>query len=140
MNCGVVVLMQTAVIPTSAILASPVAVNLMTLPAGSKIVRIFVDVTVALVTATNCGLTIGQVGGAANTILATFNTGTGIARVTQATVDSAMAIVLCNNVGTVDLTLTATPTAATASATAGTIIVSVQYIQRAVDGTVAAVA
>lgn len=140
MNCGVVELAQSATITAAQMLTAPAAVNLFTLPAGAKITRIFFDVTVAITTATNVGITLGNVGGAANTVLTTFNTGTSVARVTQATVDAAMVIPICNNIGTADLTITATPTAATGNAAAGSIVVTIQYMQRFADGTTAAVA
>ena len=89
MNSGLVELVQVATIPAAAILTSPAAVNLFTLPAGSKVTGFQVEVTVAFTTATNCGLTLGQVGGAANTFVTTFNTGATVGRVAQATVDTA---------------------------------------------------
>ena len=139
MNCGVVELCQTATLAFGTILASPAAVNLFTLPAGAKINDFLIEVTTALVTATNCGIVIGK-SGTANFFMTTLNTGTSAVRVPPTTVAAALVVAECNNIGTADITLTATPTAATADATAGSIIVTVRYLQRSAAGSAAAVA
>jgi hypothetical protein len=132
-NAGLVMLTQTAVIPATAILTAPAAVALFTLPAGSKILRFRVEVIVALTTATNCALTIGTAG-TANLYATTFNTGATSNVTTQATVDAAMVVAQTDNIGTTDVTLYATPTAATGNAAAGSISITVQYIQRTSAG------
>lgn len=134
MNSGLVELVQTATIPFTAILASPAAVNLFTLPAGAKITDFLIEVTVAITTATNCGITIGKVGGTANFFMTTLNTTASVVRVPPTTVAAAMVANQCNNIGTSDVTLTATPTAAGADAAAGSIVVSVRYVQRDLNG------
>lgn len=139
MNAGLVELVQTATLPFGVILASPAAVNLFTLPAGAKITDFLIEVTTALVTATNCGIVIGKAG-TANFFMTTLNTGTSVVRVPPTTVAAAMVANQCNNIGTSDVTLTATPTAATGDATAGSIVVTVRYIQRNADGTATAAA
>jgi len=139
MNCGLVELCQTATLPATTILASPAAVNLFTLPAGAKITDFLIEVTTALTTATNCGIVIGK-SGTANFFMTTLNTGTSVVRVPPTTVAAAMVADKCNNIGTADITLTATPTAATGDAAAGVIVVTVRYVQRFADGTTAAVA
>ena len=135
-NVGVVELVQFASITSAQILTAPAAVTIATLPAGSKITSIDVDVTTALVTATNCGITIGLSGGSASYFCATFNTGTTAVRVSPATIAAAMVGSTCDNVGTSDVVVTATPTAATSNATAGAITITIKYIQRNSDGTV----
>jgi hypothetical protein len=133
-NAGLVVLSQTASIAFGAIKTSPTAQALFTLPAGSKIVRFNVEVTTALTTATNCGVVIGT-SGTSNLYLTTFNTGATAVKVSTATVDAQLQVAQTNNIGTADVTLYGTFTAATADATAGAIVVTVEYIQRLSDGT-----
>ena len=135
MNCGVMELCQSATIPVTAILASPAAVNLFTLPAGAKITDFLIEVTTALTTATNCGIVIGKAG-TANFFMTTLNTGTSVVRVPPTTVAAAMVADKCNNIGTSDVTLAATPTAATGDAATGEIVVTVRYIQRTASGSV----
>ena len=132
-NVGLVQLTQTAVIPYTAITTTPAAVALFTLPAGSKILKFRVEVITALATATNCGLTIGT-SGTANLYATTFNTGATSNVTAQATVDAAMVVAQTDNIGTTDVTLYATPTAAIGNATAGSISITVEYIQRTSAG------
>jgi hypothetical protein len=135
-NTGLPVLTQSATIPFSAMTTSPTAQTLCTIPAGSKILRVNVEVVTAITggSVTNVGLTIGKSGGTANQYVTTFNTGTSAAKVTQATIDTALQVAETNNVGTVDVTLTGTFTAAGGNPTAGSTVVTVEYIQRGSDG------
>jgi hypothetical protein len=135
-NLGLLILAQTYTAPFGVILTSPAAQNMFTLPAGSKILRFRVEVVTALATATNCGLVIGK-SGTANFFVTTFNTGATVGAVAQATVDTATVVNQTNNIGTTDTTVTGTFTAATGNATAGSIVVTVEYIQRLSDGTTA---
>jgi hypothetical protein len=132
-NCGLPVLTQSYTALPAVIKASPTAQLLCTLPAGSKILRMQVEVTVAMTGATNCGLVVGT-SGTSNAYFTTFNTGATVGMVTQATVDSAMQVASTNNIGTSDVGVYGTFTAATADATAGNVVVTIEYIQRAPDG------
>jgi hypothetical protein len=136
-NTGLVTLSRTAYVNLSgvALTAAPVAQTLFTLPAGSKILNFIPEVLATVVTATQVGVTIGKAGSAAE-FAASFNTGTAVARVTQATVDTAISgkVVALNNIGTVDVPVQATFTATTGNATGGQIAITVVYQQRADDG------
>lgn len=133
-NTGLVELAQSFTLTADRILTAPSAVTIARLPAGSKITRFHVEVVTALSTATNCGLTIGVGGGTANHFMTSVNTGATVGKVAQASLDTAQQVVNTNNVGASDVAVTATPTAATNNASAGAIVVTVFYIQRAADG------
>lgn len=133
-NCGLPLLTQSYTALPAVIKASPTAQLLCTLPAGSKILRMDVEVTVAFTGASNCGLVVGT-SGTSNAYFTTFNTGATVGKVAQATIDSAMQIASTNNIGTSDIGVYGTFTAATADATAGNVVVTIEYIQRAPDGT-----
>jgi hypothetical protein len=92
-----------------------------------------VEVTVAMTGATNCGLVVGT-SGTSNAYFTTFNTGATVGMVAQATVDTAMQVASTNNIGTSDVGVYGTFTAATADATAGNVVVTIEYVQRAPDG------
>lgn len=132
-NVGATTVSQSYTAPASVILTSPAAQLMFTLPAGAKIIRFNVEVTVALTTATNCGLVIGD-SGTANKYVTTFNTGATIAKVAQATIDAAMQVAQTNNIGTSDVGIYGTFTAATGNAAAGNIVVTVEYVVRNADG------
>lgn len=133
-NMGVTSVCQSATIASTVMLTSPTAQVLFTLPAGAKILRFNLEVTVAITTATNVGVTIGN-SGTANYYVTTFNTGVSVAKVPQATIDAAMQVALTNNIGTSDVTIYGTFTAATGNAAAGSIVVTVEYLVRNSDGT-----
>jgi hypothetical protein len=138
-NTGLVTLSRTAYVNLSGVAVlsgnNPVAQTLFTLPAGSKILNFIPEVLVVLTGASNVGVTIGKSGSAAE-FAASFNTGTAVARVTQANVDAALTgkVVALDNIGTADVPITATFTAATADATAGRVAITVVYQQRNADG------
>ena len=115
-----------------AILASPTAQQMFVLPAGAKILRFNIEVNAALTGATNCGVTIGS-SGTANLYMASVNTGTSAVQVSPATIAAATSGVY-TSIGTSDVIIYGTFTAATADATAGSITVSVEYIVRNSDG------
>jgi hypothetical protein len=135
-NTGLVTLVQTATVPFGAMTTSPTAQSLFRLPAGSKILRINYEVVTAISggSVSNVGVTIGLSGGTANFYQTTLNTGLTVVKVPQATVDAALVANQTNNVGTADVGLTGTFTAAGGNPTAGSIVVSVEYMQRADDG------
>jgi len=136
-NTGLMTLSRTAYVNLSAValVTSPVAQAIFTLPAGSKILNFVTEVLVAPTGATQVAVTIGKSGSAAE-FAASFNTGVSVARVTQATMDTAISgkVVALNNIGTSDVPVTATFTATTADATAGQIAITVVYQQRADNG------
>jgi hypothetical protein len=136
-NTGVVVLTQAKTIDMAgvALTSSPPVQDLFTLPAGSKIISIIADKTVAL-----SGNSISQVaaivGNASddNQYLESVNLAVAKGRAAQATVDAGLQVDDCENIGTSDVLLQATFTATTGNATAGQIVVTVIYAQRAQDG------
>lgn len=138
-NTGLVTLSRTAYVDVSgvALTAAPVAQVLFDLPAGSKILNFIPEVLVAITgnSVSQVGVTIGNAT-TADAYAASFNTGTSVARVTQATVDTAISgkVAALNNIGTVDVPVLATFTATTGNPTAGQIAITVVYQQRADDG------
>jgi len=138
-NTGLVTLSRTAYVNLSgvALTAAPVAQTLFTLPAGSKILNFVPEVLVTIAggSVSNVGVQIGTATSAAE-FAASFNTGTAVARVAQATVDTAISgkVAALNNIGTVDVPVQATFTATTGNATGGQIAITVVYQQRADDG------
>jgi hypothetical protein len=132
-NTGATVVSQSYVAPKAVILASPTAQQLFVLPAGSQILRFNIYVTTALTGATNCGVTIGT-SGTANYYMTSVNSGTSVAQVSPATIAAATAADKIVNVGTTDAIIYGTFTAATADATAGSIVVAVDYVVLASDG------
>lgn len=135
-NTGLVQLARSATIGFAAMTTSPTAQALFTLPAGAKILRFNVEVVTAISggSVTNVGLVMGD-SGTANKYVTTFNTGTSAAKVAQATVDAAMVVAQTNNIGTSDVTVFGTFTAAGGNPTAGSTVITVEYVQRLSDGT-----
>lgn len=138
-NTGLVTLSRTAYINMSgvALTAGAVAQSLFTLPAGAKILNFIPEVLVTIAGngVTQVGVQIGKSGTAA-AFAASFNTGTAVARVTQATVDTAMSgtVAATDNIGTVDVPVQATFTATTGNPTSGQIAITVVYQQRLDNG------
>lgn len=138
-NCGLITLSRTAYVNVSgvALTAAPVAQTLFNLPAGSKILNFLTEVTVAITggSVSNVGVQIGRAGTAA-AFAASFNTGTSVARVAQSTIDTAMSgtVAATDNIGTTDVPVLGTFTAATGNPTAGQIAITVFYQQRADNG------
>lgn len=134
-NTGLVQLARSATVGFAAMTTSPTAQALFTLPAGSKILRFNVEVVTAISggSVTNVGLTVGD-SGTANKYVTTFNTGITSVKVAQATVDAAMVVAQTNNIGTSDGTIYGTFTAAGGNPTAGSIVITVEYVQRLDNG------
>jgi hypothetical protein len=134
-NTGLPVLTQSASVPFSVMLGSPTAQNLFTLPAGSKILRFTVEKTTAIsggsVSAVNT--TFGRPG-TANAFQTTIDIGLTTAQTARATLDAALVSSATNNIGTADVVVTGTFTAAGGNPTAGAAVVTIEYIQRADDG------
>lgn len=133
-NIGRPILTQTYTIPAAGMLSAGSALVVFNLPAGAKILSFSTEVTVALTTATNLALQFGITGTVAK-YCASFNTGASVGRTAQATPDAAMVVAQCDNIGTADVPILMTATAATGNAATGTVVVTVQYIQRNADGT-----
>ena len=134
-NTGATTVAQVATVAFGAMTTAPTAQQLFTLPAGAKVIRINVEVITALSggSVSNCGVTIGDAG-TANKYVTTFNTTTSSVKVPQATIDAAMVVAQTNNIGTVDVPIYGTFTAATGNPTAGSIAVTCEYIVREADG------
>lgn len=138
-NTGLVTLSRTAYVNLSgvALTTGAVAQTLFTLPAGSKILNFIPEVLVAATgnSVSQIAVTIG-VSGTADAYAASFNTGTAVARVAQATVDTAISgkVAALDNIGAVDVPVLATFTATTGNPTAGRIAITVVYQQRLSDG------
>ena len=132
-NMGATIVSQSYTAATATILASPTAVQMFTLPAGAKILRFDIEVIVALTGATNCGVVIGNVG-TSNFYMTSVNSGTSAVQTSPATIAAATQAAKTNNVGTSDAIIYGTFTAATADATAGSIVVTVEYVVRDTDG------
>lgn len=135
-NVGRPILTQVATVGFAVMTTSPTAQLLFNLPAGAKILRFIVEVVTALSggSVSNCGVTIGK-SGTANFYVTTFNTTTSSVKVPQATIDAATVVAQTDNIGTVDMPIYATFTAATGNPTAGSMRVAVEYVQRNADGT-----
>jgi len=134
-NTGLPVLTQSTNVTFSVMLGTPAAQNLFTLPAGSKILRFTVEKTTAIsgggVTAVNT--TFGRPG-TANAFQTTIDIGLTAAQTARATLDAALVSSATNNIGTADVVVTGTFTAAGGNPTAGAAVVTIEYIQRADDG------
>lgn len=138
-NIGLAVLTRTAYVNLAgaALTATPPAQNLFILPAGAKILNFLAEVTVVPSGngVTQIGVQIGRPGTVA-AFAASFNTGIVVARVTQATIDTATAstVLAMDNVGLLDTQVQATFTATTGNPTAGQIAITVVYVQRLDNG------
>lgn len=140
-NTGLPILTQSvSIAATVAKTSGAVAQALCTLPAGAKITRFQIEKTTAISgnSVSEVAVTIGD-SGTANKYLTTANIAIAAGMTAQATLDAATVVAQTNNIGTSDVTLYATFTAATGNPTAGAIVVTVHYVQRAADGTQAPV-
>lgn len=138
-NTGATIVAQSATVAMSgnALTASSPNVQLFTVPAGAKILRFDVEVTVAITgnSVSQVALVVGNGSGSNNQLLTTFNLGTSVTKVAQATVDAAMQVALTNNVGTSDYIIYGTFAATTGNPTAGSVVVTCEYVVRNSDGT-----
>jgi hypothetical protein len=138
-NTGLVTLSRTAYVNVSgvALTSGAAAQTLFVLPAGSKILNFIPEVLVAITgnSVSQVGVQIGNAT-TADAYAASFNTGTSVARVTQATVDTAISgkVAALDNIGTVDVPVQATFTATTGNPTSGQIAITVIYQQRTDSG------
>jgi hypothetical protein len=134
-NTGLPVLTQSANVGFAAMTTSPTAVNLFTLPAGSKILRFKVEKTTVISGGSVSGVnaTFGNAT-TANAYLTSSAIGLTAAQAVQATLDAALVSSATDNIGTTDVTITGTFTAGGGNPTAGASVVTVEYIQRNADG------
>jgi hypothetical protein len=134
-NTGLPVLTQSATVQFGSMTTSPSAVNLFTLPAGAKIMGFMVEKTTAIaggsVSAVNA--TFGK-SGTADAFMTSAAIGLTTAQTAAATLDAALVSSATNNIGTSDVTVTGTFTAVTGDPTSGVVVVTVEYIQRAENG------
>jgi hypothetical protein len=138
-NLGATVVGQPITVNMSGVAktSGATAQYLCTVPAGAKILRFNVEVvtTVAGNSVSQVGVVIGSGSGSNNQLVTTFNTGTAVGKVAQATIDTATQVALTNNVGTSDYLIYATFTATTGNPTSGAIVITPEYIVRQSDGT-----
>ena len=136
-NTGLVVLSQSATVNMSgvALTSNPVAQNLFTLPAGSKILSFQVEKTVAMTgnSVSACALIIGNASDD-NQYLESVAIATAKGRTAQATVDAGLQVDDCDNIGTSDVMLQGTFTATTGNPTAGQVVITCLYVQRSAAG------
>lgn len=135
-NTGSPVLARSvSVAATVALTSNPVAQALMTLPAGSKILDVYVEKTVAASgnSVSAIAMTIGD-GTTADKYVGSVAIGVTAIRTLQATITAGYVPAEMNNIGTTDKTLYGTFTATTGVPTAGTIVITVLYQQRSAAG------
>ncbi len=134
-NTGLPLLTQSVNVPFSAMTTSPSAVNLFNLPAGSKILRFNVEKTTAISggSVSAVAVTFGNAG-SATAYQSSAAIGLTTAQAVRATLDAALVSSATDNIGTADVVVTGTFTAAGGNPTAGATVVTVEYIQRADDG------
>ena len=138
-NVGLPVLSQTvSVAATVALTSAAVAQPLWTLPAGAKVLDIYVEKTVAASgnSVSAIAMTVGD-GTTADKYVGSVAIGVTAIRTLQATITAGYVPAELNNIGTADKTLYGTFTATTGNPTAGTIVLTVLYQQRADDGSTA---
>ena len=138
-NMGATIVAQAATVAMSgvALTSGAAAQQLFVIPAGAKILRFDVEVVAAVTgnSVSQVGLVVGNGSGSNNQLLTTFNLGTSVTKVAQSTVDAAMQVALTNNVGTTDYIVYGTFTATTGNPTAGSVVVTCEYVVRNSDGT-----
>jgi len=120
-NVGYVVMCQDTTQTLAGGALAAVVTNIV-IPANSKIVNIIVDMAVAANTTSN--ISVGQVGGGANTFINALASGTTVGIKPLGT--SGGGTLAWNNIGTSDLRLTVTASAAT---NAGSVRITVMYAQ-----------
>lgn len=134
-NTGATTVSQSATVAFSAMTTSPTAQNLFTIPAGAKIIRFNVEKLVAIsgggVTAVNT--TFGT-STTANAYSTSVDIGLTTAQTARSVLDPALVSSATNNIGTTDQSVFGTFTAVTGNPTAGSVVVTIEYVVRAADG------
>ena len=135
-NTGTTIVVQSANVAFGVMTTSPTAQNLFTLPAGAKILSFQVEKTTAIsggsVSAVNT--TFGT-SGTANAYMTTIDIGLTTAQTAPTTLAAALVSSATNNIGSTDVSVFGTFTAATGNPTAGAVVVTVTYVVRNSDGT-----
>jgi hypothetical protein len=136
-NLGATIVSQTATVTMSgnALTSSPVAQSLFTLPAGAKILSFQIEklATISGNSVSAVNTTIGN-SGTANAYMTTIDIGLTTAQTAPTTIAAALVSSATNNIGTVDIPVFATFTAATGNPTAGSVVITCQYLVRGSDG------
>lgn len=135
-NTGSPVLAQSATIAaTVAKTTGAVAQLIGYLPAGAKLIAVQVEKTVAISggSVSAVAMTVGD-GTTANKYVTSVAIGLTAIRTPQATIDAGYVPAEMNNIGTSDVGIYGTFTATTGDPTAGTIVATLLYQQRAADG------
>lgn len=140
-NIGATIVAQTATINLSGVAktSGAAAQYLFTIPAGAKILRFNAEFTAAPTgnSVSQIAVVIGNGTGSNNQLQVSTNLGTSAVKVSTATMDAGLVVALANNVGTTDYLAYATLTATTGNPTAGTLVLTCEYIVRNGDGTYA---
>ena len=135
-NTGLALLSQSATINMSGVAktSGATAQNLFTLPAGAQIVDFYVDITTAMTgnSVSACALIIGNATDD-NQYLESVAIGITKGRVARATLEAGVQVDDCANIGTSDVLLKAIFTATTGNPTAGQVVITCLYTQRAAD-------
>ncbi len=126
-NTGLVVLSQSATLP-----AAPGTKTVAVLPAGSQILNVIVDTTTQFNAATTLKLGDGTTADKYMTAATITGANATNNRILQSVIDAQLVTGELVNIGTSDVTLVATTTSSTA--TAGAATVTIQYVQKAADG------
>ncbi len=146
-NVGVPTLTQTANIAFGVVTTAPTAQRLFVIPAGSKIIRFNIEKLVAFsggsVSAINTTFGNANILGAggqiltaasANSLMTTIDAGLTTAQTARSVLDPALVSALANNIGIYDMPITGTFTAGTGNPTAGSLVVTIEYVQRLPNG------
>jgi hypothetical protein len=136
-NLGATIVAQTVTINVSgiALTSGSVAQSLFTLPAGAKILSFQIEKTVAISgnSVATAPIVIGTAG-TSNAYLTTIDMGLTTAQTAPTTIAAALVSSATNNIGTSDVPVYATISATTGNPTAGTVVITCQYLVRGSDG------
>lgn len=135
-NTGLVVLSQSVTLSYSVMTTAPTAQTAFVLPAGAKILRFVWETTTAISggSVSAIAFSVGNSSSATAYQGSTSLSALTAIELSPATIAAAKNTVNCNNIGTSDVTLTVTVTATTGNPTAGAAVLTVEYVQRASDG------
>jgi hypothetical protein len=136
-NLGATIVAQTATINVSgiALTSGSAAQLLFTLPAGAKILSFQIEKTVAISgnSVATAPIVIGTAG-TSNAYLTSIDVGLTTAQTAPTTIAAALVSSATNNIGTSDVPVYATISATTGNPTAGSVVITCQYLVRGSDG------
>lgn len=137
-NAGLVVLSQSVAVAFGVVTTAPTAQTAFILPAGAKILRFVWETTTTFAGGgvTAIAFSVGTSGSAALYQASTTLSALTAIELSPATIAASKVPAQCNNIGTSDVQLYYTATATTGNPTSGAAILTVEYVQRAADGTV----